>query len=76
MKGRHWEIKSHVGHGKRTINNQVYRALKQSKCVIMDCQRTKLSDVFIERDVRRLINRRTLEKLIMIRKNKEVLEIL
>ncbi len=44
INGRIWEMKSPTGHGKRTIQHQFERAGKQSKCFVIDCRRTSISD--------------------------------
>jgi hypothetical protein len=39
-----WEIKSPIGNGKRTLDDTIKRALKQSKNIIIDLRRSKLDD--------------------------------
>ncbi|MDR1300643.1 MAG: hypothetical protein LBK50_02955 [Candidatus Nomurabacteria bacterium] len=52
-----WEIKSPEGNSKKsTIESQFKRAKKQSKYLIIDCARTKLSDKFVEKETYKQLN--------------------
>jgi hypothetical protein len=42
VRGVRWEIKSPVGNGKKTIDNNLRAAHKQSRNVVLDLRRTKL----------------------------------
>lgn len=42
VKGTRWEIKSPLGNGKKTIDNNLRAAAKQSTNVILDLSRTKM----------------------------------
>jgi hypothetical protein len=68
-----WEIKSPVGKGKNNIKHQLYRAMRQSKNIVIDARRSK-------DDVRRIRNRlkyeaktaKTLRRLLLITKEGKV----
>jgi hypothetical protein len=42
VNGTKWEIKSPIGNGKKTIDNNMRAAHKQSRNVVLDLRRTKL----------------------------------
>ena len=42
VNGTKWEIKSPIGNGKKTIDNNLRAAHKQSRNVVLDLRRTKL----------------------------------
>lgn len=71
-----WELKCPTGSGKMTIQTQLKRAVKQSHNVILDTSRTKLSDGFVEKEVKRIMRRtRSVKRLIIINKRRELIEI-
>ena len=74
MDGIEWEIKCPEGDSKRTIENNMRKAIKQSHNVIFDLRHMKLSEnkaiSKLEKEFR--INSR-LKKLYVIRKTKELL---
>jgi hypothetical protein len=45
--GINWEIKALTGSGKRTLDDTIRNALKQSPNIILDLRRTKLDDAKI-----------------------------
>lgn len=71
--GVEWEIKSPLGKGKNNIHHQFARAMKQSKNIIIDAQRSK-------DDIRRIRSKlkkeasvaKTLRRLILITKEGQV----
>jgi glucan biosynthesis protein len=76
--GKMWEIKSPRGGSKKTIENNLRNARKQSKNIVVDFSLMKLHQTkaisnikfFIKNDSGRI------EKLIVITKDKKILEIL
>ena len=74
MDGAEWEIKCPIGESKRTIENNMRKAVKQSHNIIFDIRHIKLSEdksiAKIEHEFK--INSR-LKKLYIIRKNKTLL---
>jgi hypothetical protein len=76
MNGLMWEIKSPIGNSKLTVSRQFKIASKQSKFIVFDSRRTKLSDDFIEKQIRFEITKRTtIKKVIFIKKSAEILEL-
>jgi hypothetical protein len=68
-----WEIKSPEGNGKNNLKHQLFRAMKQSKNIVIDSRRSKM-DV---RNIRRFLikegkNARTLRRLLFITKEGKV----
>ncbi|MDR0852958.1 MAG: hypothetical protein LBN34_01130 [Clostridiales Family XIII bacterium] len=77
MNGVIWEVKSPIGKSKNTVEYTMRRAGKQSKYLIFDGRRAPLTDGFIEKKiVFELGKRRTIKKVVYIRKNKEVIELI
>jgi hypothetical protein len=74
--GLDWEIKSPIGKGKRTIQDQFKNALHQSKCVIFDGRRCKQSDEKVESELRRQASlTRSAKRLLYINKENEIVDI-
>ncbi|MEI7918267.1 MAG: hypothetical protein WCH58_02690 [Candidatus Saccharibacteria bacterium] len=76
--GKKWEIKSPLGNGKKTIDNNLRSARKQSVNIILDLTRIKLHQT---RAIARLkyylkLGPHGFKKVIVISKTKEVIEIL
>ena len=72
----YWEIKSPQGKGKNTIKHNLQNADKQSENVIIDLHRCGLEDeVAIGRIKHEFARLKSLRKLKIITKNKEILEI-
>jgi hypothetical protein len=78
MLGILWEVKAPKGTSRKyTIKDQFKRASKQSKNIIIDGRRTKLSDDFIENAIRyELKTRHQIKRLLFINKSARVVEIL
>jgi len=76
MLGVAWEVKSPKGASKSTIGTQFRRASLQAKNIVLDTRRTKLEYSKIEKQV--IIEakqRTTLNKVILINKSGQVIEI-
>lgn len=74
--GRLWEIKSLNGHSKTTVGNQVRRASKQSKYIVIDSRHTKLPDSVVIADIlRELRERPSIRVILLINKLGEVIEL-
>lgn len=68
-----WEIKSPVGKGKRNIQHQFNRGMKQSKNIVFDARRSKMDVRKIRRELMRQSTlMKSLKRLILINKNSEV----
>jgi len=68
-RGKIWEIKSPKGSKRRTIENNIRNALKQSQNVIIDLSRTQRADSVCIRDVQTQIEHRpALRSVIVIDK--------
>jgi hypothetical protein len=74
MDGLLWEIKSPKGKSKRTIEKQFHRASKQSKNLILDLRRVKISlKKSLSETQRQFKIRRYIKKVIIITKDGKVL---
>ena len=70
-----WEIKSPTGDGKRNIQHQFYRALKQSCNFVFDARRSKLHIQKITRELEKQFSMtKNIKRLILITKTKKVIE--
>jgi hypothetical protein len=76
MNALEWEMKSPNGNAKRTIRNNLDLAKAQSPNIIIDTRRTKLSDEWIEEELKRQYTiKKRIYRLLMIAKNGKVIEI-
>ena len=76
MDGVVWEIKAPEGNSKETIGRILKRASKQSVNIVLDCRRTALPDEIIKKKVcYELTKRRQIKRVVMIMKDKKVIEI-
>ena len=76
MSGILWEMKSPEGNSKTTIGRILKRASKQSRNIVIDCNRTALTDDNIIKVLRfELGKRRQIKKIILVTKNKEIVEL-
>ena len=76
MDGVEWEIKCPEGHSKRTIESNFRKAVKQSKYIIFDLRRVKMSEKLCVSQLTREFNARPyLKKLYIIMKNGTLLQI-
>ena len=73
-----WELKSPLGNGKRTMANNLRDAARQSKLVIVDLSRCKMNNQNALSRIKGFVNGgdSSIKKLLVIDKNKKVLEIL
>ena len=76
--GQKWEIKSPVGNGKKTIENNLRNARKQSKNLIVDFSRMKLHQTKAIANIRFYLKNAPSQfnKVIVITKTKKIIEIL
>ena len=74
MDGVEWEIKCPVGDSKRTIENNMRKAIKQSHNVIFDLRHMRISDSQCVSQIEQQFNIRSqLRRLFIIRRNGELL---
>ena len=70
MDGVEWEIKCPVGSSKRTIENAIRTAVRQSKSLIIDLRNIQLSERICINQIEREFNgRKYIKRLYVIRKN-------
>ena len=75
MDGVEWEMKCPIGDSKRTIEANFRRAVKQSRYIIFDLRRVKLSEKECLSQLEKEFNaRKYLKRLYIIRKNGELLQ--
>jgi hypothetical protein len=67
-----WEIKSPIGKGKRNIQHQIYRAMKQSKNIVFNARRSKIDIRKIRKELNKQSAAPTLKRLILITKESKV----
>jgi hypothetical protein len=77
VNGRKWEIKSPLGNGKKTIENNLRSARKQSENLIIDFGRMKLHQTKAIRNIKFYLEKspRKFTKVILITKSKKIIEI-
>ena len=74
MDGVEWEIKCPIGKSKRTLENNMRKALKQSQNIIFDLRHLKLSEKSsITQLEYEFNNRKRIKKLLIIKKDGELL---
>ena len=74
MDGVEWEIKCPVGDSKRTIENNMRKAIKQSHNVIFDLRHMGMSDSQCVSQLEQQFNKRSqLRRLFIIKRNGELL---
>jgi hypothetical protein len=73
-----WELKSPLGNGKNTIKNCLHSARKQSVNVIIDLRRIKMPERKALANIRYFFSshRSSIEHLLIISKNNEVIDFL
>lgn len=75
-KGREWEIKSPTGSSSRTIENNVRKAVRQSKNIIIDLSRIKIPEDKCLREIKRQVKLLCgVGKVMVITKKQRILEI-
>jgi len=76
MRALQWEVKSPKGNSKRNIRDKLSNAKTQSPNIILDVRRSKLSDAYIESELRKqVIVKKSIYRLLMITKTEIVIEI-
>ena len=76
MDGLLWEIKSPKGSSSRTIENNLRTALKQYKNIIIDLRRIKIDETkAISQIAKQFKYSKLIRKIIIIKQNKEILDI-
>ena len=72
-----WEIKSPLGKGKKTIENNLRAARKQSRNLIVDFNRMKLHQTKAVTNIRFYLKNtpNQFDRVIVITKNKKIIEI-
>lgn len=74
MDGVEWEIKCPEGSSKRTIENAIRAAVRQSKSIIIDLRRIQLSDSSSISNLEKEFNgRKYIKRMYVIRKNSSLL---
>lgn len=71
-----WELKSPLGNGKRTIDNNLREAAHQSKCVVLDLTRCKMNNQMALSKVNGFMNSGDahIKKLLIIDKENKVID--
>jgi hypothetical protein len=68
-----WEIKSPLGNGKRNIQHQFSRAMKQSKNIVIDARRSKMDIRKIRKELRKQVGlHKSIQRLILITKEEKI----
>ena len=76
IKGIIWEIKSPTGKGKRNIQHTLQAAIKQSRYIVFDARRSKIHISRIAGELQRQLRlSASIERLLLIRKDKIVIEV-
>ena len=75
--GKKWEIKSPMGSSKKTIENNLRMARKQSKHIVIDLRRIKMHKVrAIARTNYFLSKQKQIKRVIVITKDQKIVDIL
>jgi len=73
---RNWEIKNPVENGKRTIENAIQHASKQSSNIIIDLRQCKMQEQkAISKCEREFSYRTSIKRLLLIKKSQETFEL-
>jgi hypothetical protein len=76
INGVKWELKSPTGDGKYNVQHQLKAAAKQSVNVVFDARRSKMHMTKIRNEVERhFAYTKPIERLVLIGKNKAVVEL-
>lgn len=77
INGVKWEIKSPMGNGKRTIDNNFNEARKQSKNIVIDLRRIKMHQSKANARINFYLSTpHHFQRVLIITKSKKVIEIL
>ncbi len=75
--GTKWEIKSPLGNGKKTIDNNFRMARKQSRNIVMDLRRIKMHQAKANARIRSFLSTpHHFKRVIVITKSQRIVEIL
>lgn len=75
--GVKWEIKSPMGNSKKTIENNLRMARKQSKHIIIDLRRIKMHKVRAVSRINYFLSKQTqIKRVIIITKDQKIVDIL
>ncbi len=75
ISGRHWELKSPTGNGKRTIQHTLQSALEQSPNIVIDARRSKMHIGKMKRELGwQLAQTRKIKRLLLITKTGDIVE--
>lgn len=75
INGARWELKSPIGNGKRTIQNNLREAAHQSKNIVIDLRRCKLNqDNAIMRIRHEISHSKSLRKVVAILKRGKIID--
>ena len=76
LNGEIWEMKSPEGSGKHNISDQMKRAGKQSRRMVLDLARSPLDELAVISEVRhRLKGNKRLDQVLIIRRDGTALEL-
>lgn len=77
VNGQNWEIKSPRGNGRKTIENNLRTARKQSRNLVIDFGRMKLHQTKAISNIKFYLKKspRQFSKVILITKSKKIIEI-
>jgi hypothetical protein len=71
--GVRWEIKSPLGKGKRNLQHQIHRAMKQSKSIVFDARRSKIDIRKTRNYLKKYVKEdRRIKRLVLITKTEQV----
>lgn len=78
IKGIHWELKTPIGTGKYNIQHLLHAAVQQSKNIIVDARFSKMHITRIKSELKfhSSITTKGIRRLLLITKDKKVLEII
>ncbi len=75
MDGLAWEIKAPIGTGKNNIENVMQGATEQSRNIIIDLIRSKMSEEEAIKGYQQFfMNSKRIKRMIIIKKNREILD--
>jgi hypothetical protein len=78
VNGVKWELKSPIGDGKKTMENNLRGARKQSNCIIIDLRRCKMHQMKALSRINFYLKNdpKSISKLKIIKKTKEIVDII
>lgn len=78
INGIKWEIKSPKGNAKKTIDNNLRNARKQSLNIVIDLRRAKLHQIKAEARIRYYLSSgpHNIERLVIITKARKIIDII